>query len=114
MKLCVLALLPLIVCSQEAPKLRLPGDVQPVRYELELNLTPSNDAFNGKVVDRSGGQEADVSHLASFKRSDDRLGDREREAGQGDCRAEPSSSGSREGHSRPGLRGSRLLTPGRC
>ena len=50
MKLCVLALLPLIVCSQEAPKLRLPDDVRPIRYELDLNLTPSNDGFDGKVA----------------------------------------------------------------
>ena len=60
MKLCVLALLPLIVCSQEAPKLRLPDDVRPIRYELDLNLTPSNDGFDGKVS-----IEVDVKKLTS-------------------------------------------------
>lgn len=50
MKLFALALLPLLALSQEAPKLRLPGDVRPVRYDLDLNLTPAKDTFDGKVA----------------------------------------------------------------
>src|SRR3954470_13438992 len=51
MKLCVVALLPLFAfAAGEEPKLRLPGDVEPVRYELDLNLTPAKDTFNGTVA----------------------------------------------------------------
>jgi alanyl aminopeptidase len=50
MKLFALALLPLIVFAEQPPKLRLPGDVQPVRYELDLNLTPAKEVFNGTVA----------------------------------------------------------------
>ena len=43
MKLCVFALLSAILFAEEAPKLRLPGDVVPVRYALDLNLIPARD-----------------------------------------------------------------------
>ncbi len=33
--------------SLEPPKLRLPGDVAPVRYEVEMSLDPAKDSFAG-------------------------------------------------------------------
>ena len=33
----------------EPPKLRLPGDVQPVRYRLDLTIVPQQDGFSGKI-----------------------------------------------------------------
>src|SRR4051812_10243422 len=50
MKLCVFALLSAILFAEEAPKLRLPGDVVPVRYALDLNLIPARDRYNGSIA----------------------------------------------------------------
>jgi cytosol alanyl aminopeptidase len=50
MKFLVLALLPGLLLAQKAPDLRLPGDVVPLRYELDLNLAPAKDTFDGSVA----------------------------------------------------------------
>ena len=50
MKFPVFALLSCALLAQEAPQLRLPGDVQPLRYELDLSLDPAKDSFTGSVA----------------------------------------------------------------
>src|SRR4051794_359575 len=50
MKCCVFALLSAALLAGEAPKLRLPGDVVPARYALELNLNPAKDGYDGSVA----------------------------------------------------------------
>ncbi len=43
-------LLPMFAAGQtEPPKLRLPGDVQPVRYRLNLTILPGQEDFSGEV-----------------------------------------------------------------
>jgi alanyl aminopeptidase len=43
-------LLPVASASAyEPPKLRLPGDVRPVSYSAELQLTPGQDPFSGRI-----------------------------------------------------------------
>jgi cytosol alanyl aminopeptidase len=49
MKFLALAVLPLLLSAVEPPQLRLPGDVQPTRYELDLNLAPAKDTFDGTI-----------------------------------------------------------------
>ena len=49
MKFFAYLLLPVVLFCQEAPKLRLPGDAQPIRYELDLTLDPGKDGFEGTV-----------------------------------------------------------------
>ena len=36
--------------AKETPMLRLPEDVQPVRYELQLSIMPAQDTFTGTVA----------------------------------------------------------------
>ncbi len=43
------ALLAFTVSAAEPPTLRLPGDVQPVRYRLDLTLIPEQDTFTGQI-----------------------------------------------------------------
>ena len=51
MKIPILAVFTAVLTTAaEAPKLRLPGDVVPVRYELDLHLAPAKDTFNGSVA----------------------------------------------------------------
>ncbi len=50
MKLLALAFLPLCLSAAESPKLRLRGDVEPTRYELDLNLAPAKDGFDGTIA----------------------------------------------------------------
>ncbi|HYP05075.1 MAG TPA: M1 family aminopeptidase, partial [Bryobacteraceae bacterium] len=50
MKILALALLSAMFVLADAPKLRLPGDVQPLRYELDLNVSPAKDGFDGTVA----------------------------------------------------------------
>ena len=50
MKFLALAFLPLCLSAAESPKLRLPGDVEPTRYELDLNLAPAKDGFDGTIA----------------------------------------------------------------
>jgi alanyl aminopeptidase len=46
----ILFLLPPVAAGQSAPpKLRLPGDVQPVRYRLNLTILPGQEDFSGIV-----------------------------------------------------------------
>lgn len=35
--------------AQDAPKLRLPGEVRPLHYDLELQLVPAREAYSGTV-----------------------------------------------------------------
>ncbi|MEJ7604995.1 MAG: M1 family metallopeptidase [Bryobacteraceae bacterium] len=39
-----------VAAFSEVPKLRLPGDVRPLRYELDLQLDPQQDRYSGKVA----------------------------------------------------------------
>src|SRR3954453_6238501 len=41
---------PAFLLAQIPPKLRLPGDVQPLRYELNLRLNPAEDNYSGHVA----------------------------------------------------------------
>lgn len=43
------ALLAVSLLGQEAPKLRLPGDVRPIRYDLDLRIVPEQDDYSGRV-----------------------------------------------------------------
>ncbi len=38
-----------LVYAQEPPKLRLPDDLRPIRYDLDLSLNPSIDTYTGKI-----------------------------------------------------------------
>ena len=50
MKLFLFLLLPLSVWPAVPPALRLSGDVEPVRYELDLNLDPAKDAARVRAM----------------------------------------------------------------
>src|SRR3954467_9923575 len=39
----------LTISAQTPPRLRLPGDVRPLRYELDLRLVPAEDNYSGRV-----------------------------------------------------------------
>jgi alanyl aminopeptidase len=38
-----------VLLAQTPPKLRLPGDVQPLLYALDLTLDPAQDGYSGKI-----------------------------------------------------------------
>ena len=48
-KTCFALLLLGAAAFAETPKLRLPGDVRPVRYRLDLTIVPQQDTFTGKI-----------------------------------------------------------------
>jgi len=49
MRLLLFPLLAVSLCAADAPKLRLPGDVRPVKYAAELTLVPGATAFDGSI-----------------------------------------------------------------
>src|SRR4051794_41539762 len=50
MKLFLFLALASLASAAEAPNLRLPGDVQPTRYDLRLDILPAQDTFTGKIA----------------------------------------------------------------
>ena len=54
MRCCILLIISLLTTALanalEAPKLRLPEDVRPLAYSAELQLTPGQDPFSGRIV----------------------------------------------------------------
>jgi cytosol alanyl aminopeptidase len=48
-KSCLAVLLMAACAFAEPPKLRLGGDVRPVRYRLDLTVIPQQDNFTGKI-----------------------------------------------------------------
>ncbi len=50
MKLFLFLALASLAAAAEAPNLRLPGDVQPTRYDLRLDILPAQDTFTGTIA----------------------------------------------------------------
>src|SRR4051794_22380655 len=50
MKLFLFLALASLASAAEAPNLRLPGDVQPTRYDLRLDILPAQDTFTGTIA----------------------------------------------------------------
>src|SRR5690349_19856367 len=49
MKLLLFCVFAAAAVAKETPTLRLPDDVQPVRYDLQLNIMPAQDTFTGNI-----------------------------------------------------------------
>jgi alanyl aminopeptidase len=64
LKYCLPAFLVFAGFAAEPPKLRLPGDVQPIRYRAELTVNPDQDSFSGRIeIDLEIRQATDVVWL---------------------------------------------------
>src|ERR1039458_9987515 len=63
-KSCFTVLLLAICAAAAPPKLRLGGDVRPVRYRLDLTVIPQQDTFTGKIeIDLEVSKPTDVVWL---------------------------------------------------
>jgi alanyl aminopeptidase len=63
-KYCLALLLTASFAFAEPPKLRLGGEVRPVRYRLDLTIAPEQDNFKGKIeIDMEVSKPADVIWL---------------------------------------------------
>jgi cytosol alanyl aminopeptidase len=49
MKLFLFLAMAAAMVAKETPALRLPGDTQPVRYDLDLSIVPAQDTFTGTI-----------------------------------------------------------------